>query len=234
MIGAGSLALCLLSISACSNSQPASRPVDGQTTVTARTTVQSNEGTNGAAGPTSSHAMATPLSALASPAPIQGTPGSVASPSPSPAQADKRRFGQAPLLSSQTWINSPPLTLEGLRGRVVVISFWTFACYNCQNTLPYFKAWDQKYRNQGLTIIGVHTPELSFERDVTNVKQAVKDDGIQYPIAIDGDYANWNRYHVQAWPTWFIVDKEGYIRYTHVGEGDYAGSERMILALLQE
>ncbi len=149
-------------------------------------------------------------------------------------KVDKSQFKQAPPLSSNTWINSAPLTLDSLRGHVVIVSFWTFACYNCQNTLPYFKAWDQKYRNQGLVIIGVHTPELSFERDVANVKQAVRDDGLQYPIAIDGDYANWNRYGVRAWPTWFILDKEGYIRYSHVGEGDYAGSERTIAALLQE
>ncbi len=165
-----------------------------------------------------------------SPAPSP-TPAS----SPSPALAvDKSRLQKAPAISSATWLNSSPLTQNDLRGKVVVVEFWTFACYNCQNTLPYIKSWDQKYRGQGLVVIGVHTPELSFERDVSNVRQAIKDYGIQYPVAVDGDYSNWNRYHVAAWPTWFIIDKEGYIRYSHVGEGDYSGSERTIAALLQE
>ena len=150
------------------------------------------------------------------------------------AAPDKSSFQKAAPLASNTWLNSPPITLEALRGKVVVVDFWTFACINCQHVLPYLKAWDQKYRAQGLVIIGVHTPELSFERDVANVKQAIKDNAIRYPIAIDGDYANWNRYHVWAWPTWFIVDKEGYIRYSHVGEGDYSGSEAMIRQLLAE
>lgn len=147
---------------------------------------------------------------------------------------DKTQFQKAAALSSSTWINSQPLTLAGLRGKVVVVDFWTFACYNCQNTLPYFRAWDQKYRGQGLVVIGVHTPELSFERDLENVKKAVRDDGLNYPIAVDADYANWNRYNVWAWPTWFIIDKDGYIRYSHVGEGDYAGSEATIRQLLAE
>ncbi len=167
------------------------------------------------------------------PTPPAITPTEVTMPKPQ-AKIDESQFKKAPPLFSATWINSQPLTLDALRGKVVVVDFWTFACINCQHVLPYLKAWDQKYRAQGLVIIGVHTPELSFERDVANVKQAVQDDAIQYPIAIDGDYANWNRYHVWAWPTWFIVDKEGYIRYNHVGEGDYSGSEATIRQLLSE
>ncbi|MBI4671042.1 MAG: redoxin domain-containing protein [Chloroflexi bacterium] len=146
----------------------------------------------------------------------------------------KRQFQRAAEISSRTWINSKTLNWNELRGKVVVVDFWTFACYNCKNTLPYFKAWDEKYRAQGLVVLGVHTPELSFEKDVENVRNAVKDYQIQYPVAIDGDYANWNRYSVRAWPTWFIVDKEGYIRYSHIGEGAYARSERVIQELLAE
>lgn len=151
-----------------------------------------------------------------------------------PVKIDKSQFKVAGEISSGTWINSDTLDWKNLRGKVVVVDFWTFACYNCKNTLPYLKAWDDKYRAQGLVVLGVHTPELSYEKDVANVRQAVKDYGIKYPVAIDGDFANWNRYNVWAWPTWFIVDKEGYVRYSHVGEGDYAGSEKVIQQLLAE
>jgi thiol-disulfide isomerase/thioredoxin len=150
------------------------------------------------------------------------------------AVAEKTGLKRAAEISSNTWINSDRIAWEELRGKVVVVDFWTFGCYNCKNTLPYKKAWDDKYRAQGLVILGVHTPELSFEKDVENVRKAVRDYEIKYPVAIDGDFANWNRYNVWAWPTWFIVDKEGYIRYSHVGEGDYAGSEKMIQQLLAE
>ncbi len=151
-----------------------------------------------------------------------------------PAKVDKSQFKRAAEISSATWINSTPINWTDLRGKVVVVDFWTFACYNCKNTLPYKKDWDAKYREQGLVILGIHTPELSFEKDVENVRQAVKDFNIKYPVVIDGDYENWNRYNVWAWPTWFIVDKEGYIRYSHVGEGDYAKSEQVIQQLLAE
>lgn len=153
---------------------------------------------------------------------------------PAPVKADKSQFKRASEISSATWINSEKINWSDLRGKVVVVDFWTFACYNCKNTLPYKKDWYSKYADKGLVILGVHTPELSFEKDVNNVRQAVKDYEIKYPIAIDGDFANWNRYNVYAWPTWFIVDKEGYIRYSHVGEGDYSGSERVIQQLLAE
>ena len=150
------------------------------------------------------------------------------------AKVDKRQFKLAREIASETWINSEKINWDELRGQVVLIDFWTFACYNCKNTLPYKKAWDEKYRARGLVVLGVHTPELSFEKDVENVRKAVQGYNIKYPVAIDGDFANWNRYNVRAWPTWFIVDKEGYIRYTHVGEGDYDGSERVIQQLLAE
>lgn len=149
-------------------------------------------------------------------------------------RVDKSRLELAPEITSSTWLNTDPLASADLRGKVVVVQFWTFDCINCRNTLPYVTGWFEKYRDRGLTVIGVHTPELSFERDVDNVKRAVSDYHIKYPVAIDGDYSNWNHYHVMAWPTWFILDKEGYIRYSHIGEGDYAGSEAMIVKLLGE
>lgn len=151
-----------------------------------------------------------------------------------PVSVDKSQFKRAGEIVSGTWINSDKIDWASLRGKVVVVDFWTFACYNCKNTLPYKKAWDEKYRDKGLVVLGVHTPELSFEHDVENVRKAVQEYNIHYPVAIDSDFGNWNRYNVWAWPTWFIVDKEGYIRYTHVGEGDYTGSEKMIQQLLTE
>ncbi len=151
-----------------------------------------------------------------------------------PDKIDKSQFKLAREISSETWVNSEKLNWSDLRGKVVVVNFWTFACYNCKNTLPYIKSWDEKYRAQGLVVLGVHSPELSFEKDVDNVRKAVNEYGIKYPIPIDGDFSNWTRYNVRAWPTWFIVDKEGYIRYSHIGEGDYAGSERVIQQLLAE
>ena len=151
-----------------------------------------------------------------------------------PTRIDKNQFQHAAEIKSATWLNSDTLDWNSLRGQVVVVDFWTFGCYNCKNTLPYFKKWDDTYRAQGLVILGVHTPELSYERDVENVRRAVKEYQIKYPVAIDGDFANWNRYGVRAWPTWFIVDKEGYIRYSHIGEGAYDRSEQVIRALLAE
>lgn len=162
--------------------------------------------------------------------------GNMSNPS-SAAQAphpNSSRYQHAPEIAAASWINSGPLDWNSLRGKVVVVDFWTFACYNCKNTLPYFKKWDDTYRDRGLVILGVHTPELSFERDVENVRRAVQEYEIKYPVAIDGDFANWNRYGVRAWPTWFIVDKQGNIRYSHIGEGAYDTSERVIQQLLAE
>lgn len=140
----------------------------------------------------------------------------------------------APEISGGTWINSEPLTLKHLRGRVVVVEFWTFGCYNCRNTLPSVKSWDARYRNKGLTIIGVHTPELDRERDIENVRREVESLGIKYPIVTDNDYATWKAYGVEAWPTWFVLDKQGHVRGTHVGEGAYDETESLIKKLLAE
>jgi peptide-methionine (R)-S-oxide reductase len=140
----------------------------------------------------------------------------------------------APEISVGTWINSEPLTLKGLRGRVVVIDFWTFGCYNCRNTLPSVKSWDARYRDQGLTIVGVHTPELDSERNVENVRREIASLGIKYPVVTDNDYATWNVYGVNAWPTIFVLDKTGRVRWTHVGEGAYDETESLIKTLLAE
>ena len=140
----------------------------------------------------------------------------------------------APELAGGAWINSDALTLKGLRGRVVLIDFWTFGCYNCRNTLPSVKNWDERYREKGLTIIGVHTPELDAERKIENVRREVLDLGIRYPVLTDNDYATWSAYKVEGWPTMFLVDKKGQVRWMHVGEGAYDEAEQTIQKLLAE
>ncbi|MCO8313695.1 cytochrome c biogenesis protein DipZ [Pseudomonas mandelii] len=132
------------------------------------------------------------------------------------------------------WLNSPPLTAQALKGKVVLVDFWTYSCINCLRTLPYVKAWAEKYRDQGLVVIGVHTPEFAFERDVGNVTKAMKDLGITYPVAIDNDYKVWRAFKNQYWPAHYFADAQGRIRYHHFGEGKYAESERVIQQLLRE
>jgi thiol-disulfide isomerase/thioredoxin len=140
----------------------------------------------------------------------------------------------APDLASGNWINSEPLKLKDLRGRVVLIEFWTFGCINCRNTLPFIKSWHDRYQDKGLTVVGVHSPEFDEERDVEKVRSEVASLGIHYPVVTDNDYQTWNAYNVEAWPTAFLLDKQGRIRWKHVGEGDYAEAERMIQQLLAE
>ena len=142
---------------------------------------------------------------------------------------------QMPSLAGATqWINSRPLTNEQLRGKVVLIDFWTYSCINCIRTLPYLKAWDAKYRDKGLVIIGVHAPEFAFEKVPANVRQAVSQFDLQYPIALDNNYSIWNGFHNQYWPAHYLVDANGVIRDEHFGEGDYEETERTIQALLKE
>ena len=140
----------------------------------------------------------------------------------------------APELAGGEWINSDPLTLSKLRGRVVLIEFWTFGCYNCRNTLPTIKIWDARYRDKGLTTIGVHTPETDAERNVEDVRREVAAPGIKYPVVSDNDYATWKLYKVEAWPTLFLLDKQGRVRWAHVGEGAYEETEQVIKSLLAE
>lgn len=140
----------------------------------------------------------------------------------------------APELIKGEWINSDTLTLTGLKGRVVYIEFWTFGCYNCINTLPAIKGYDKKFRDKGLTVIGIETPEFDSERVLGNLTAAVKKQGIEYPVLTDNDSKNWENYGVNAWPTIVIIDKQGRIRYRHVGEGAYDTQEKVIETLLAE
>lgn len=130
------------------------------------------------------------------------------------------------------WINSPPLTLQQLKGKVVLIDFWTYSCINCIRTLPYITAWDKKYRDQGLVIIGVHAPEFAFEHDLGNVQDAVTKDDIHYPVALDNNFTTWDNYSNQSWPAHYLIDRDGNVVYTHFGEGDYDVTENNIRVLL--
>jgi thiol-disulfide isomerase/thioredoxin len=143
-------------------------------------------------------------------------------------------FSVAPDLAAGDWINSSPLKLKDLRGRVVLIDFWTFGCYNCRNTLPYIKGWHDRYRDKGLTVVGVHSPEFDHERKAENLRREVASLEIHYPVVSDNDYHTWDAYNVAAWPTVFLIDKQGRIRWMHVGEGDYDEAERIIQQLLAE
>jgi peptide-methionine (R)-S-oxide reductase len=141
---------------------------------------------------------------------------------------------KAPEFATGTWINSEPLTLKGLGGRVVLVEFWTFGCYNCRNTLPYVKRWHDRYSDKGLTIVGVHSPEFDEERNADNVRKNVASLGVRFPVVTDNDYQTWRAYHVEAWPTLFLLDKTGRVRWTHVGEGAYDQAEQTIQKLLGE
>jgi thiol-disulfide isomerase/thioredoxin len=132
------------------------------------------------------------------------------------------------------WLNSAPLTPAALQGKVVLIDFWTYTCINCLRTLPYVKAWDAAYRDHGLTVVGVHTPEFAFERKDTNVVAAIKRQGLRYPVVQDNEYGTWNAFTNQAWPAKYLIDARGRVRYVHIGEGDYEETEAAIRALLAE
>jgi thiol-disulfide isomerase/thioredoxin len=143
--------------------------------------------------------------------------------------------GELPSLGSATeWLNSPPLTASGLRGKVVLVDVWTYTCINWLRTLPYVRAWAEKYKNQGLVVIGVHAPEFAFEKNVDNVRRAAKEMKVNYPIAIDNDFAIWRALKNEYWPALYFVDGRGKIRHHQFGEGEYEQSERIIQQLLAE
>jgi cytochrome c biogenesis protein CcdA/thiol-disulfide isomerase/thioredoxin len=147
-------------------------------------------------------------------------------------------LGRAPgFTGTQQWFNTPgerPLSLRELRGRVVLVDFWTYTCINCIRTFPYLKAWDERYGDRGLTIVGVHTPEFPFEREADNVGEAIEQNEIRYPVAQDNEYATWNAYANQYWPAKYLIDAGGHVRYAHFGEGEYEETEAAIRELLAE
>jgi cytochrome c biogenesis protein CcdA/thiol-disulfide isomerase/thioredoxin len=161
---------------------------------------------------------------------------------PPPAPQPERKAGEAlpvegelPSLAGATaWINSAPLTTASLRGKVVLVDFWTYSCINCIRALPYVRAWADKYKDHGLVILGVHAPEFAFEKDLGNVQRAVKDLGVDYPVALDNDYAIWQGFNNRYWPAHYFIDTQGRIRHHHFGEGGYAQSEDVIRQMLTE
>jgi thiol-disulfide isomerase/thioredoxin len=149
------------------------------------------------------------------------------------ALSPKQEAGRS-LNGATGWLNTKPLNLADLRGKVVLIDFWTYTCINWRRTLPYVREWASKYKDQGLIVIGVHTPEFSFERNIENIKNANKDMGISYPVAVDSDYEIWKSFQNNYWPALYLIDGKGKIRYRKFGEGDYLESELMIQQLLKE
>ena len=144
-------------------------------------------------------------------------------------------LGKAPdFTGNERWFNSKPLTLKALRGRVVLVDFWTYTCINCIRTLPYTRAWDAAYRSRGLTIVGVHTPEFQFEHDAANVQDAIAQNRLRYPVAQDNDYKTWNAWGNEYWPAKYLIDAKGRVRYAHFGEGDDKKTEAAIRSLLAE
>lgn len=141
---------------------------------------------------------------------------------------------QAPDIRSDQWLNSKPLDWSTLKGKVVLVEFWTFDCYNCKNVEPYVKQWYKKHENKGLEIIAVHSPEFDHERDINNVKEYIKDHGITYPVAIDNDFVIWRSYSNRYWPAMYLVDKRGIVRFRFIGEGNYELIENTLLKLLEE
>ncbi|MEO8167599.1 MAG: redoxin domain-containing protein [bacterium] len=140
---------------------------------------------------------------------------------------------RAPELAEGSWVNSQPTTLAKLQGKVVLLEFWTFGCYNCRNTLPFIKAWHDKYSGPKFQIIGVHTPEFESEKNLTTVKKKIDQLGIRYPVVTDNDYKTWNAYDQHYWPVMYLIDKKGIIRHIHIGEGDYETIEKEIAELME-
>src|SRR3989338_897427 len=164
-----------------------------------------------------------------------GTPPAAPAENPNPPLFAKNFLVAPEFLGIAHYINAGPgFSMESLRGKVVLVDFWTYSCINCLRTLPYLKAWDEKYRSQGLVIIGVHSPEFAFEKDPANVEQAIRDLGIAYPVAMDNQYAIWNAYKNEYWPAHYLIDAQGRIRDQHFGEGKYQETEQMIRSLLKE
>lgn len=140
----------------------------------------------------------------------------------------------APDITGKTWLNSSPLKLADLRNKVVLVEFWTLGCSNCRNVEPYVKKWHDKYASQGLVVVGVHTPEFGYEKELDNVREYVKSRNIQHAVVIDNDFAIWNRYNNRYWPAMYLLDKTGAVCSVKIGEGDYDKTEQTIRQLLAE
>ncbi|NJO00130.1 MAG: redoxin domain-containing protein [Anaerolineales bacterium] len=184
---------------------------------------------------------AEPSGEMAETAPVEGemmAQETLAEAGPTEAQvqllAGLKNQGMPPELFNQVWLNSDPLKLADLHGKVVIVEFWTFGCYNCKNVVPSLRAWHHSYSDEGLVIIGVHTPEFGFERELENVEQALIDQDIPYAVALDNDWQTWRAYNNRYWPAKYFIDKAGNLRHVAIGEGRYDEQEEIIKALLAE
>ncbi len=146
----------------------------------------------------------------------------------------KTKIRAPELEGADTWFNSEPLSIKDLRGKVVLVDFWTYTCVNCLRTLPFVKEWYERYKDKGLVVIGVHTPEFRFEKEPANVERFIKNAGIEYPVVTDNYNQIWNRFATKYWPSKYLIDADGYIRYSHFGEGAYASTEEMIQQLIKD
>ena len=165
----------------------------------------------------------------------KANPTTIASSSNAPANALPSASNPLPDFQGiSQWLNSAPLARADLKGNVVLVQFWTFACINCQRTLPSVVRWHQQYAKEGLKVVGIHTPEFAFERETNNIKRALQQHGITYPVPIDNDYKTWKAYHNEYWPHLFLADRQGFIRYDHIGEGAYEQTEETIRQLLKQ
>jgi len=140
----------------------------------------------------------------------------------------------APNIGNEVWLNSAPQRLKDLRGKVVMVEFWTFGCYNCRNIEPYVKEWHAKYADQGLVVIAIHSPEFTYERSTDNVKEYIEEHAIPYAVPIDNNFETWRNYRNRYWPTLYLIDKQGIIQYVKIGEGGYAETDRQLRRLLAE
>lgn len=184
-------------------------------------------------------AIAAAIIAIQQVVPQKASPSGTAAPSPSnaPGASPEASASAATIPEPQGiafWVNSEPLTIASLRGKVALVDFWTYSCVNCIHTLPYLKDWHGKYASRGLVIVGVHTPEFEFEKDINNVRVAVQKYGITWPVALDNDYATWRAYANRYWPHKYLADGKGRLRYHHIGEGGYIETEQWIRKLLTE
>ena len=148
--------------------------------------------------------------------------------------AESLSGGVAPSVAGGPWLNSPPLDVNALRGRVVLVEFWTYGCFNCRHVEPHIKQWWHQYAPSGLMVVAVHAPEFAAERELTKVAAYVRSEGIGYPVVLDNDFAIWRRFANKYWPTLYLIDRQGRLRYRHIGEGDYAPTQRWIERLLSE
>ena len=241
-LAASLITVVLLLLAACSSERPsptspptvAAAPTATPTAAPSPTAVPTQ---TPASAPTPTQAPAitstpapTPTQApaiTATPVPIPSTPAPTREPSPAGPVAPE-------LVDTQEWVNSDPLKIEELRGRVVLIDFWTYTCVNCIRTLPYLKVWHSKYSDDGLVIIGVHTPEFKFEHEIDNVRQAISDYSVTWPVVQDNNFSTWDAFDNRYWPAKYLIDQNGVIRYQHFGEGAYAETEAMIRELIEE